>query len=133
MPKQSGTDLTGAWKLAVESPLGTTVSVLFVKHSGKQLTGNYVGRFGETPVTGTVADDKIALEGADDRKTLRFSGVVNSEGALTGSLEIALKARQAAQRPVGRRIGQRRARARRRIGQGGAIPPVKATFVAARQ
>lgn len=47
--------LSGAWQLAVESPMGKRSPTVVLQQQGKTLTGTYTGQFGSAPVTGTVA------------------------------------------------------------------------------
>jgi hypothetical protein len=53
------TDVTGEWKLTVESPNGTGTPTVTFKQDGETLTGTYKGRFGEAPLKGTVKDNDI--------------------------------------------------------------------------
>jgi hypothetical protein len=52
-------NVAGEWNITVESPNGTgTPSVVF-KQDGETLTGTYKGRFGETPLKGTIKGNAI--------------------------------------------------------------------------
>jgi D-glucosaminate-6-phosphate ammonia-lyase len=53
------TDVTGEWKLTVESPNGTGTPTVTFKQDGETLTGTYKGRFGEAPLKGTVKGNDI--------------------------------------------------------------------------
>jgi len=51
--------VTGNWKLTVESQNGTTNPGLTLKQEGETLTGTYKGRFGDSPLKGTVKGSEI--------------------------------------------------------------------------
>lgn len=62
-------NVNGEWNLTVETPNGTgTPSVIF-KQDGETLTGNFKGRFGESPVKGTI-------KGTD----IKFSFTISPQG-----------------------------------------------------
>ena len=63
------TNVTGNWKLTIESPNGTGGPSLVLKQDGEKLTGTYKGRFGESPLEGTVKG-----------KEIKFSTKVNAQG-----------------------------------------------------
>ena len=63
------TNVTGTWKLSVETPNGTGTPTVVFKQEGEKLTGSYKGRFGESPLTGTVKGNAI-----------QFSFKVNAQG-----------------------------------------------------
>ena len=52
-------NVTGNWKLTVESQNGTTNPSVTLKQEGEELTGTYKGRFGESPLKGTVKGSEI--------------------------------------------------------------------------
>ena len=62
-------DVTGTWKLSVETPNGTGTPTVILKQDGEKLTGTYKGRFGESALTGTVKGSAI-----------QFSFKVNAQG-----------------------------------------------------
>ncbi|HZF40616.1 MAG TPA: hypothetical protein VE715_17475, partial [Blastocatellia bacterium] len=63
------TNVTGNWKLTIETPNGTGGPSLVLKQEGEKLTGTYKGRFGEAPLEGTVKD-----------KEIKFTVKVNAQG-----------------------------------------------------
>lgn len=63
------TNVTGNWKLTIETPNGTGGPSLVLKQEGEELTGTYKGRFGEAPLKGTVKG-----------KEIKFTVKVNAQG-----------------------------------------------------
>jgi len=63
------TNVSGNWKLTLETPNGTANPSLVLKQDGEKLTGTYKGRFGESP-----------LEGAVKGKEIKFTVKVNAQG-----------------------------------------------------
>ncbi len=62
-------DVTGNWKLSIETPNGPGSPSVVLKQDGEKLTGAYKGRFGESPLEGTVKD-----------KDIKFTVKVNAQG-----------------------------------------------------
>jgi hypothetical protein len=63
------TNVTGNWKLTIETPNGTGTPSLVLKQEGEELSGTYKGRFGEAPLKGTVKG-----------KEIKFTVKVNAQG-----------------------------------------------------
>jgi hypothetical protein len=63
------TNVTGNWKLTIETPNGTGTPSLALKQEGEELSGTYKGRFGEAPLKGTVKG-----------KDIKFTVKVNAQG-----------------------------------------------------
>jgi len=63
------TNVTGNWKLTIETPNGTGNPSLVLKQDGEKLTGTYKGRFGDSQLEGTVKG-----------KEIKFSFKVKAEG-----------------------------------------------------
>jgi hypothetical protein len=63
------TNVSGNWKLTLETPNGAANPSLVLKQEGEKLTGTYKGRFGEFP-----------LEGAVKGKEIKFTVKVNAQG-----------------------------------------------------
>lgn len=62
-------DVTGTWKITVESQAGTGTPTVILKQAGEELTGTYKGQLGEAPLKGTIKGNEIA-----------FSFKVNAQG-----------------------------------------------------
>jgi hypothetical protein len=53
------TDVTGTWKLTVETQAGSGNPTVILKQDGENITGTYKGQFGEAPLTGTIKGNAI--------------------------------------------------------------------------
>jgi hypothetical protein len=62
-------NVSGNWKLTIETPNGPGTPSLVLKQEGEKLTGTYKGRFGESPLEGTVKGNEI-----------KFTVKVNAQG-----------------------------------------------------
>ena len=62
-------NVTGNWKLTIETPNGPGTPSVTFKQEGEDLTGTYKGRMGEAPLKGTV-------KGSD----IKFTIKVNAQG-----------------------------------------------------
>ncbi len=51
--------VAGEWNLTLESPNGALTPTATIKQDGEKLTGTYKGRFGESPLTGTIKENAI--------------------------------------------------------------------------
>jgi hypothetical protein len=63
------TNVSGNWKLTFETPNGAATPSIVLKQEGEKLTGTYKGRFGESPLEGTVKG-----------KEIKFTVKVNAQG-----------------------------------------------------
>lgn len=52
-------NVSGTWNMTVETPNGTGTPSVVLKQEGETLTGTYKGRFGESPVKGTIKGNDI--------------------------------------------------------------------------
>ncbi len=52
-------NVTGTWKLTVETQGGTGNPTVILKQEGEELSGTYKGRLGEAPLKGTVKGKEI--------------------------------------------------------------------------
>lgn len=85
-PKARAADpanVNGVWDLSVETPNGTGTPTVTFKQDGETLTGTYKGRFGETPLKGTIKGNEIKFsftispQGQD--LTIEYSGTVDGD------------------------------------------------------
>ena len=67
--KPAALSLTGKWTMAIDIQGTTATPTLELVQEGEKITGNYAGRYGKFPVTGT-------LKG----RALVFSFTMNAEG-----------------------------------------------------
>ena len=76
-------NVTGNWKLAIETPNGPGTPSVTFKQEGEELTGTYKGRFGESPLKGTVKGGdikfavKVSAQGQDFQ--IDYSGTVDGD------------------------------------------------------
>jgi hypothetical protein len=63
------TNVTGTWKMSVETQNGTGTPTIVFKQEGEELSGTYQGRFGDAPLKGTVKG-----------KDIKFTIKVNAQG-----------------------------------------------------
>ncbi|HSD28740.1 MAG TPA: hypothetical protein VLL75_15665 [Vicinamibacteria bacterium] len=54
-------DVTGKWTMTVETSAGSGNPTFTLTQKGEDITGNYSGRFGEAPVTGTIKGSRVTL------------------------------------------------------------------------
>ena len=54
-------DVSGTWKVTVESQAGTGNPTVVLKQDGEQLTGTYKGQLGEAPLKGTIKGNDISF------------------------------------------------------------------------
>ncbi|HEY4366325.1 MAG TPA: hypothetical protein VGN07_03765 [Steroidobacteraceae bacterium] len=54
-------NVSGAWTMTVESPIGTRDSNAEFSQAGERLSGRVVSRRGEVPINGTVKGDDVAF------------------------------------------------------------------------
>ncbi len=77
------TDVTGTWKVTVESQAGTGNPTVVLKQEGEQLTGTYKGQLGEAPLKGTIKGSdisfsfKVNVQGQDLQ--VDYSGTVDGK------------------------------------------------------
>jgi hypothetical protein len=82
-------DVTGTWTMTVETGAGGGSPTFKLTQKGEDVTGDYSGRFGEAPVTGTIKGNEVTLrftvsvEG-QDMKT-EYIGTVEGD-AMTGTV-----------------------------------------------
>jgi len=74
---------TGTWHLQIETPQGTGTPTFTFKQDGEALSGQYQGRFGEAPVTGTLKGSAITfsvkVKAQDQDMTLTYSGTIEGD------------------------------------------------------
>jgi hypothetical protein len=82
--------VAGVWKFNVELEVGTGHPTVTLKQDGEKVTGTYDGRYGASPLEGTVKDDKIeftvSMTAEGTAVTGVFEGIVEPEG-MSGSVQ----------------------------------------------
>jgi hypothetical protein len=82
--------VAGQWNFTVELELGTGHPVVNFKQDGEKITGTYDGRYGQSPLEGTVKEKKIEFtvtmvaEGVSVAGV--FSGAVDGD-TMSGTVE----------------------------------------------
>ena len=73
-------DVAGEWNLAVETPNGPGTPTVVFKQDGENLTGTYKGRYGESPLKGTVKGNEIkfntTINAAGQELEIEYTGTV---------------------------------------------------------
>lgn len=81
-------DLTGTWKLTLETQQGTANPTLTLKQEGETLTGTYKGRLGEAPVKGTVKGNafkfSIKVNAQGNELQIDYDGTLEADGTIKG-------------------------------------------------
>jgi hypothetical protein len=60
-PAATGTNITGAWTLNVETPMGNRDMKLIATQTGETFTGSIASPRGDMPVSGTVKGNEVAF------------------------------------------------------------------------
>src|SRR6478752_2527898 len=82
--------VAGVWSFSVELAVGTGHPTVTLKQDGEKITGTYDGRYGASPLEGTIKENKIEFtvsmtaEGA--AVTGVFAGTVEADG-MTGTVD----------------------------------------------
>lgn len=78
-------DLSGKWRLTLEMEVGRATPLLELTEKDGKLSGTYTGRYGASPVEGTVEGRKFAFGVAFETQTLAFQGEIKDDGTLAGT------------------------------------------------
>jgi len=77
------TNVSGNWKLTLETPNGPANPSLVLKQDGEKLTGTYKGRFGESPLEGAVKGKEIKftikVKAQEQEFILEYAGTVEGD------------------------------------------------------
>jgi len=74
--------IAGEWNLTIESPNGPATPTATIKQDGEKLTGTYKGRFGESPLQGTIKEN--AFKFTTDITTPNGAIAVEYSGTIDG-------------------------------------------------
>ena len=85
---QAQIQLTGTWNLEVQSEMGNGKPTLILVQNGKNITGTYIGDFGESPISGTLTKKKFHLEVDIDGNLFTYVGKA-SQDEITGKINFA--------------------------------------------
>lgn len=76
-------DVSGGWALTVEMSMGVSSPTIDLKQNGDALSGIYVSRYGDFPLTGRIKGRVISFSFTmrpDDPITITYTGEVASDG-----------------------------------------------------
>ncbi len=81
-------DLTGTWKLALQTQQGTSNPMLTLKQEGEDLTGTYKGRLGEAPIKGSVKGNafkfSLKVNAQGNELQIDYDGTLETDGTIKG-------------------------------------------------
>lgn len=83
-PAPAPPSLTGTWAMALNMSMGISRPTLTLKQEGEKLTGTYTGRYGTSPIEGTLKGRAIELWVTVDvegqKVEMSFTGEVAADG-----------------------------------------------------
>jgi hypothetical protein len=82
---QQTVDLTGRWRMAIEMEVGRATPLLELTQKASTLSGTYTGRYGASPVEGTLEGRRVSFTVALETTSLAFQGEVKEDGTLAGT------------------------------------------------
>lgn len=81
-------DLTGTWKLTLETQQGTANPTLTLKQEGEELNGTYKGRLGEAPIKGSVKGNafkfSLKVNAQGNELQIDYDGTLEADGTIKG-------------------------------------------------
>lgn len=77
-------DLSGKWRMTLEMEVGRATPLLELVEKEGKLSGTYTGRYGSSPVDGTVDGKTLAFTVALETTLLAFRGEIKDDGTLAG-------------------------------------------------
>ncbi len=75
--QEKPTDISGAWKLTIDTPMGSIVSDFTIKLDGDKFTAELVSERGSLALSGTVDKESIKFSGETNGFVLSFTGTPN--------------------------------------------------------
>jgi len=83
-------DITGAWQFSLVTPTTKGSPSFEFKQDGENLTGNYSGKFGKAPLSGTVKGDQVEFSFQAPNATGKFlyKGTIEGAGSMKGDFEL---------------------------------------------
>ena len=81
-------DLTGVWKLTLQTQQGTSNPTVTLKQTGEELTGTYKGRLGEAPLKGTIKGNafkfSLKVNAQGNELQIDYDGTLEADGTIKG-------------------------------------------------
>jgi hypothetical protein len=91
MQVASAADVTGTWRMAVQTSAGSGNPTFELVQKGDSISGTYKGQLGEAPVTGTMSGNDMTLEFGIDAQgqtlTIKYTGKVDGK-SVSGSVAL---------------------------------------------
>ena len=76
-------NVTGNWKMAVETQAGSGEATFVLAQNGEAITGSYKGALGEAPVTGTLKENNVTLNfaasGMGQEMKVQYTGTLEGD------------------------------------------------------
>jgi hypothetical protein len=76
--------IAGKWTMTLEMSMGTGTPTLEFRQNGEKITGSYTGRYGTSPLEGTIKglaiQFTVTMEAESQQVTMAFSGEVAADG-----------------------------------------------------
>lgn len=83
--KKAPLSIAGKWTMTLETAMGNGTPALEIKQEGDKLTGTYTGRYGASPLVGTLKDHavewRVTLTAEGTEVNMVFTGEVSPDGA----------------------------------------------------
>ena len=87
-----GGDISGNWRMEVQTDQGTGSPTFALKQNGEIVTGTYSGLFGKADVRGTVKGDDVVIEFEADfggqKGLVRYEGKLEGESKMKGKVSL---------------------------------------------
>ena len=92
-PAPKPVNIAGKWAMTLELSMGTASPALELKQDGEKVTGTYTGRYGTSPLAGTLKgralEFTVKLNAEGQESTMSFAGEVAADGlTMRGSATI---------------------------------------------
>jgi len=93
-PQKGVPSVTGTWTMALDMSMGQSKPTLVLKQEGEKITGTYTGRYGTTPLEGTIKDRTIefslTIDVSGEKVEMAFAGEVAPDGqSMKGDADLA--------------------------------------------
>ena len=87
-----GADISGNWRMEVQTDQGTGSPAFALKQDGENLTGTYSGLFGKADVRGTVKGDDVVIEFeaafGGQKGLVRYAGKLEGDSKMKGKVSL---------------------------------------------
>jgi quinohemoprotein ethanol dehydrogenase len=80
------TDISGAWKITIDTPQGAVTADLVIKLEENKITGTLTSEQGTLDIAGTITDEGMTFGGEVNGFTITFSGKPDPK-SMSGSVD----------------------------------------------